>query len=586
MSFQNFCLKAIDDKNALDTIFIEKYMFIVKSNEKFPVPLDLLVSEEIYSRKDNAKIGLERAGFVLGSDYIKIDNDVTEKQSEGRPKTKIFLSVDCFKSLCIVANEKGRQIRAYYLILETMWKQYMEIQFLKIKKEKDELEENLEQEKIKHKQLKKIHQDSYGRRHFFKFNKTGPTLYIISQDDLVKFGICGYIKSEATILCSKCEENIDTQNSSDNIDHRLFTHRTLWPKLRVNFIAYTIHARLIEKCLKVTFRDQIFSRNGGEVPAGVKVEKVVEAAENMIKILSSSEKESSFLIEKNLYLYNDYVASQDPDKKATENINLQSIPESQDEKIELQDEKIEMPALSYVEINHIQINKEEFLDLQEKIKKYDVNQLRICLRRFKLSPQGCKTELIEKLKNAFDNASKEQNVTSVEIVKSEEMPVYDPENLPRGLSLIRVDNIVLGIKMVIWLKGQSFETSFRDSKVSMEEKYKAAWDMRQDIIQDFKKTGVINKEFYNRRQEMRAGICLKCGVQVSATSSMCQTCANATVKEKPERLVLLALIRTCGNNLSKVGREFNVTDTMVRKWLSAYGYTKEQINTRQFESIK
>jgi phage anti-repressor protein len=116
--------------------FAKKFMFTFDSEEQFPINLDMLVEMNVYKRKEKAKEALIKT-FEKETDYrltflatpAGVARNVKAMQA-GINKENIMLTVDCFKSMCMmVKNETGFKIRRYYLDLEKVFKQYMIIEY-------------------------------------------------------------------------------------------------------------------------------------------------------------------------------------------------------------------------------------------------------------------------------------------------------------------------------------------------------------------------------------------------------------------------------------------------------------------------
>lgn len=79
-----------------------------------------------YSKKQNAKDKLTRS-FDKDSDYVITQVRVNPNQQAsqgGRPSEQISLTIDCFKSLGMMAGtDKGKQIRKYFLECEKIAKE-------------------------------------------------------------------------------------------------------------------------------------------------------------------------------------------------------------------------------------------------------------------------------------------------------------------------------------------------------------------------------------------------------------------------------------------------------------------------------
>jgi phage anti-repressor protein/phage antirepressor YoqD-like protein len=102
----------------------ERFEEIVQTTEEFPVDFDQAWQWIGYSTKGNAKKILEE-NFIKGVDFNLIKKN--KVQIEGnreidRPYEAIFLTVDCFKSFCMMARtEKGKEVRKYYIQIEKSW---------------------------------------------------------------------------------------------------------------------------------------------------------------------------------------------------------------------------------------------------------------------------------------------------------------------------------------------------------------------------------------------------------------------------------------------------------------------------------
>lgn len=102
---------------------------IAQSQEMFPVALDQAARWLGY-RKDNAKRRIIKAGFIEGVDYVtKTGVFLTDEENPpecdkgGRPEEAIYLTVDCFKQFCMLAQTaRGREVRLHYLEIERKFK--------------------------------------------------------------------------------------------------------------------------------------------------------------------------------------------------------------------------------------------------------------------------------------------------------------------------------------------------------------------------------------------------------------------------------------------------------------------------------
>lgn len=101
---------------------------LVQSTDPFPVNFDDGWQWIGYKRKDTAKNALT-ANFESGVDYVIEFSGSDRKTSRGgRPREIISLTVDAFKSFCMMAGtEKGKQVRRYFIECERIALQAVEV---------------------------------------------------------------------------------------------------------------------------------------------------------------------------------------------------------------------------------------------------------------------------------------------------------------------------------------------------------------------------------------------------------------------------------------------------------------------------
>lgn len=102
---------------------------LLESSDPFSIDFDDAWRWIGYTRKDSAKKKLLN-NFEENIDF-KILQQTAENSAEqrlgGRPIEEIRLSIDCFKSLAMMAGtEKGRDVRQYFLRIEREYKQIMQ----------------------------------------------------------------------------------------------------------------------------------------------------------------------------------------------------------------------------------------------------------------------------------------------------------------------------------------------------------------------------------------------------------------------------------------------------------------------------
>ena len=260
-------------------------MFTFDSKESFPINIEVLMEMKVYDRKDNCKTKLNK-NFILDTDF-KVQNLAPESSGArnsnaiqaGKNKENIMLTVDCFKSMCMLANsEIGKQVKNYYLDLEKIFKEYIlrDIQSLQQTVE-TVVNENL---KIKstYSHLAELHDQLRMKRNYHKFKK-GNCVYIITdrwrEKDYLKIGY------------------------TDNINERLRTYRTSMPHLNIEYLIYLTEHKTLEKCLMLKYSTKLVQKNH-EYVIDASVETLVKSIKSLTKYLNIDATE-----ETELALYNE-----------------------------------------------------------------------------------------------------------------------------------------------------------------------------------------------------------------------------------------------------------------------------------------
>jgi anti-repressor protein len=109
----------------------ELALSLIQSTKPFPVDFEEGWQWLGYSSKHKAKEKLKR-NFEEGIDFEVFtqmgENSTVQGVRVGRPSEKIFLSIDCFKSLGMMAGtSKGKEVRQYFLKCERIAKQAVEV---------------------------------------------------------------------------------------------------------------------------------------------------------------------------------------------------------------------------------------------------------------------------------------------------------------------------------------------------------------------------------------------------------------------------------------------------------------------------
>lgn len=109
------------------TTLSEDFVFdLVQSEDQFPVDFDQAWQWIGYAKKQNAKDKLAK-NFNKGVDWVFTHmrvNSAEQGVQGGRPVEQIWLSVDCFKCLAMMAGTaKGKEVRQYFLDCERRLKE-------------------------------------------------------------------------------------------------------------------------------------------------------------------------------------------------------------------------------------------------------------------------------------------------------------------------------------------------------------------------------------------------------------------------------------------------------------------------------
>ena len=142
---------------------------------------------------------------------------------------------------------------------------------------------------IKYHSLLVKHNSSLKTHRYIKFNITDPCFYIIES---------------GSSCCNQYKFGITGIEQGNNIDDRLKSHRTLWPKLKVRYLLFMKDIQMIEKSFKMMFDNEI-NPNGHEIIEGVLFEDMIIRIEKLLHILSL--KDYHVMTEDKLKEYNDYV---------------------------------------------------------------------------------------------------------------------------------------------------------------------------------------------------------------------------------------------------------------------------------------
>lgn len=216
----------------VDENIIELFLFSLKEKD-FPVNVDKLVELKVYTYKRNVLRKLKE--YNEGKDYCSLESN---NKTGGRPSENIMLSVECFKSLCIMSkNDFGKKTREYYITIEESFKKYTEESFNKLKEENEKLNIKLNEEQKDNIKMKKYICTTTLKNHYRHQFPVKPCIYILKNPDEVydkyKYGL------------------------STNMNERLASDRTMIPNIKVKYILYTEHCELFEKIINIKYKDRL-----------------------------------------------------------------------------------------------------------------------------------------------------------------------------------------------------------------------------------------------------------------------------------------------------------------------------------------
>jgi phage anti-repressor protein len=238
-TFETFVSSMIAEYNEeLDEKFVRDFMFSLESEEKFCIPSEKLLEWKVFKHKSDIKKRMLKLNCKEGQDF----SEMKLKSTGGRPSMKITLTVDCFKKMCVMANNTtGEKVRSYYLILEKLFKKYTEDEFIRQMTEKDKQLECLaekvhEEQSVTIKAQKSLLNIQKKFTHRYKFPKLG-CVYILKDPD------CKYDKHKIGF--------------SSDINQRLMSDRTMVPSIQVIGVFYTPHYELFEKVIKTRYADRL-----------------------------------------------------------------------------------------------------------------------------------------------------------------------------------------------------------------------------------------------------------------------------------------------------------------------------------------
>ena len=112
--------KKLLQASILENLPIEIIFSLIQSDKEFPIDFDDAWGWIGYKYKKNAKESLIN-NFELGVDYINEEFLPQKVKTKiiGRSSEKFYITVDCFKSFCLMAGtNRGKQVRKYFINCE------------------------------------------------------------------------------------------------------------------------------------------------------------------------------------------------------------------------------------------------------------------------------------------------------------------------------------------------------------------------------------------------------------------------------------------------------------------------------------
>jgi hypothetical protein len=337
---------------------------------------DELILENLTNetKKDAIRHFYERiliSNYEDGIDYqqVLVDNELVKfwwasspvlatDKPRSRPahnKKYYLVTGEAYKCMLMASRaEKGKQTRKYYIKVESLARTMKDYIFEYTNREK-ELQFQLQQLQIQlqqkhYKLLEQKFNSSLQKHRYFKFKDTGPGLYIIHSGldyfdgvNRVKVGIAGVPRRkpihgncDTCKNCSTCNPEQDRKVVVESIDKRLQNHRTLWPRLRVNFLLFTHDVTLLEKCLKRIYKENI-NPGGHEIVEGVSKETLIQKTKELLIMLNIDYEDYRICSDEELNNYNQIVLSTIKVEQSKE-----EFPEETHEKEEVEEEDKEV----------------------------------------------------------------------------------------------------------------------------------------------------------------------------------------------------------------------------------------------------
>jgi hypothetical protein len=376
--------------------------------------------------------------YEENSDYkqVTIDNKIIKSwlttmlttNSNYKPasnKKYYLVTGESYKCMLMASKaKKGKETRKYYIKVEGLANTMTKYIFAYMQT----------QQEIKYKKLEKNKNSMMIKHRYYKIGSEGKGGYLINSgyekhfkegtQEIYKLGIFGYAKQQGCENCT-CEECTDADKKKDTFDQRMQKHRTTIPLAEVKFIYYSKYADVVEKCLKIAFREEL-NPNGHEITESVTLEKHIEKVKEIFRVLNVSEEQYVIEKQENIDKYNEYI------KTTIKNIEMEKKIEELTEIIEEQDEVIEEQKEEIAEnieiIEELNERLEEYKGYMEELKDYTkitVPKINVILDKCNLAKSGLK----------YDRAKKflKEQIQSEDSGDSEEVIEYEEDEDKREL---------------------------------------------------------------------------------------------------------------------------------------------------------
>lgn len=431
---QSFILNSIKEEDEkIDENIVKEFLFSLESKEKYPIDIEKLVEWQVDTQKCHAVTRLLKH-CSLDIEFSRTFEKTLKGSQGGRPAIRYKISLECFKSLCLLAqNERGKQIRNYFLVIERLFKKYSEMEFNRYKtqlkqlcQEKEQIEiekDKIEQEYIRaNEEINQLHEekqliqedkkqiqqekDQIIHQHEHTIRSKDKQLYALrrrhktieSELQTVKAGL--YIVSDALQdLCDKdCKRPLQYKVGIDtvNIAKRLDQHRTTIPALRIDYLVYLrmSDCELLEKCLLRRYEENRFPYINHEWIFEIPLSNIINSVKHIIEYLK---------------MEHEYELKIDGYNKET-NYCLELKFEDEKDEHEILNEKIQNVVQEVKEqrkdqedikrqLDEIYKQMTEFRAIERDISTYKLKELRENLEKFGLNNAGTKLTIFGRLKS-------------------------------------------------------------------------------------------------------------------------------------------------------------------------------------------